>query len=541
MLRTLILFLFVIIHYSHCLQTRPGPWVKPSKGRIWPEPQIQDFYDTFYSLHKEKFKIQLEPSASKCNILSGVSDRFIKRIFPNLIKLRTSPLNSYALQNDYLGELTTLGLRLIGNHCEDLPYLHMDESYELKINTNDKPGKALITSASVWGLLHGLESFSHLVYINDTLQNFVVKSTYVRDFPRFSYRGILIDSSRHFLSKNLILDTLDLMEMNKFNVLHWHITDDPSFPFVSQKFPELSKKGAYDPKTHVYSPKDVQEIIEYGRLRGIRILPEFDTPGHTLSWGLGVPNLLTPCYSGSQPTGLYGPINPILNSTYEFLDEFFEEVSKVFKDDYIHLGGDEVSFDCWKSNPSIKAFMKKHKMRDYARLESYYIQKLLRIVKSKQRKYIVWNEVFDNKNNVTKDTLIHIWVGNYTSKVNEVTKAGLQVIMSEGWYLNYISYGSDWNNQYKIDPQRFNGTEAQKRLVVGGEACMWGEFVNNRNLSPRLWPRASSIGERLWSSVLVNDTKKASPRIQEMQCRLIQRGYDVEPIIGPGFCPYTYD
>ncbi|CAB4063502.1 HEXA_B [Lepeophtheirus salmonis] len=146
-----------------------------------------------------------------------------------------------------------------------------------------------------------------------------------------------------------------------------------------------------------------------------------------------------------------------------------------------------------------------------------------------------WNEVFDNKNNVTKDTLIHIWVGNYTSKVNEVTKAGLQVIMSEGWYLNYISYGSDWNNQYKIDPQRFNGTEAQKRLVVGGEACMWGEFVNNRNLSPRLWPRASSIGERLWSSVLVNDTKKASPRIQEMQCRLIQRGYDVEPIIGPGF------
>eukprot|EP00096_Caligus_rogercresseyi_P016428 TRINITY_DN907_c0_g1_i3.p1 TRINITY_DN907_c0_g1~~TRINITY_DN907_c0_g1_i3.p1 ORF type:complete len:539 (+),score=55.11 TRINITY_DN907_c0_g1_i3:60-1676(+) len=528
----LLQLLFVPPVWPH--QARPGPWITPSEGKIWPQPQIQMNGNTSFTLQRESFKIKLSPSASKCGVLSLVSKRFMDRIFPPLIRLDFENMIHSS------GDLNSLDVRLLGNNCEDVPYLHMDESYELKINTDDRPGEAILTSASVWGLLRGLESFSHLVHVNQD-GRYEIRSTYIRDYPRFSYRGVLIDSSRHFLSKKLILDTLDLMEMNKFNVLHWHISDDPSFPYVSKKFPELSKKGAYDSKTHVYTPEDVTEIIEYGRLRGIRILPEFDTPGHTQSWGLGIPHLLTPCYTGSQPNGLYGPINPILNSTYEFLDAFFDEVSHTFKYEYIHLGGDEVSFDCWKSNPSIRAFMKTHKIQSYAALESYYIQKVLQIVKSKGKKYIVWNEVFDNKNNVTSDTVIHIWIGNYTEKVNEVTKAGLEVIMSEGWYLNYISYGSDWMPKYRIDPQGFSGTDEQKKLVVGGEACMWGEYVNNHNLSPRLWPRGSAIGERLWSSATVNDTKKAAPRIQEMQCRLLQRGYDVEPIIGPGFCPYTLD
>jgi hexosaminidase len=159
----------------------------------------------------------------------------------------------------------------------------------------------------------------------------------------------MLDSSRHFLSKKVILDQLDLMEINKINVFHWHLTDDTSFPFVSTTFPNMSIFGAYDPVTHVYTPDDVREIIEAARLRGIRVIPEFDTPGHTKSWELGRPGLLTACedINGTR-TGIYGPLDPTVKSTFDFLADFFEEITRTFPDKFLHIGGDEVELtSCW--------------------------------------------------------------------------------------------------------------------------------------------------------------------------------------------------
>ncbi|QQP57752.1 Beta-hexosaminidase, partial [Caligus rogercresseyi] len=176
----------------------------------------------------------------------------------------------------------------------------------------------------------------------------LINATYVRDFPRFPYRALMLDTSRHFLSKRVILQNLDLMEMNKLNVFHWHMTDTESFPFQSEKFPNMSRYGAYDPDTHVYSVQDVKDIIQEAETRGIRVIPEFDVPGHTQSWGKGRPQLLTTCYDNSgEPLDFKGPVNPILASTYDFLDEFFEEVIGIFGDAYIMLGGDEVPTQCW--------------------------------------------------------------------------------------------------------------------------------------------------------------------------------------------------
>ncbi|XP_010723871.1 beta-hexosaminidase subunit beta [Meleagris gallopavo] len=328
------------------------------------------------------------------------------------------------------------------------------------------------------------------------------------------------------------------MAFNKFNVLHWHIVDDQSFPYQSVSFPELSNKGAYS-YNHVYTPTDVRLVIEYARLRGIRVIPEFDTPGHTQSWGKGQKDLLTPCYSGEQPSGSFGPVNPILNSTYDFMATLFKEISSVFPDAYIHLGGDEVSFNCWESNPEVKDFMKKQGFGiDYAKLESYYVQKILDIVSSYNKGYVVWQEVFDNNAELKPDTVVEVWMANnYAHELSRVTRAGYTAILAAPWYLDYISYGQDWTKYYRVEPLNFPGSEKQKRLLIGGEACLWGEYVDATNLTPRLWPRASAVGERLWSSKNVTNLQDAYRRLSNHRCRMLSRGIAAEPLF-VGYCPH---
>ncbi|XP_037689430.1 beta-hexosaminidase subunit alpha isoform X4 [Choloepus didactylus] len=342
-----------------------------------------------------------------------------------------------------------------------------------------------------------------------------------------------------------ILWKIDVMAYNKFNVFHWHVVDDSSFPYESLTFPDLTRKGSYNPVTHIYTEQDVKEVIGYARLRGIRVLVEFDTPGHTLSWGPGVPELLTPCYSGSHPSGTFGPVNPILNTTYEFMRTFFLEISSVFPDFYLHLGGDEVDFTCWKSNPDIRAFMKKKGFGDdFKQLESFYIQKLLDIVSAYGKGYVVWQEVFDNKVKVRPDTIIQVWreetpVG-YLKELEQITQAGFRALLSAPWYLNRISYGPDWKEVYMVEPLAFEGSSEQKSLVIGGEACMWGEYVDSTNLVPRLWPRAGAVAERLWSNRIVTDLEFAFKRLTHFRCELLRRGVRAQPL-SIGYCEQEFE
>uniref|UniRef100_A0A8C2F130 Beta-hexosaminidase n=1 Tax=Cyprinus carpio TaxID=7962 RepID=A0A8C2F130_CYPCA len=403
----------------------------------------------------------------------------------------------------------------------------------------DEPS-AVLKAANVWGALRGLETFSQLVYEDYYGVNNINK-TDISDFPRFAHRGILLDSSRHFLPLKVILANLEAMAMNKFNVFHWHIVDDQSFPYMSRTFPELSQKGAYHPFTHVYTPSDVKMVIEFARMRGIRVIPEFDTPGHTESWGNGQLDLLTPCYSGSSPSGTFGPVNPILNSSYDFMTQFFKEISTVFPDAYIHLGGDEVDFRCWESNPDIQKFMAQQGFgTDYSKLESFYIQRLLDIVAATKKGYMVWQEVFDNGVKLKDDTVVEVWMGNkMEEELQNVTRAGFTTILSAPWYLDYISYGQDWQHYYKVEPLSFPGTDAQKKLVIGGEACLWGEYVDATNLTPRLWPRASAVAERLWSDKSVTDVGNAYNRLVQHRCRMVKRGIPAEPLF-VGHCRQEY-
>lgn len=187
------------------------------------------------------------------------------------------------------GELRQLNVTVL-KPCSKWPSLSMDESYDLEVRRTG----ATITAREVWGALRGLETFSQLVYKSSN-NIYRIHQTLINDFPRFPHRGILLDTSRHFLRKEVIIMNLEAMAQNKMNVFHWHIVDDQSFPFYSKTYPNLTKRGAYS-KHHIYSPADVAEILDEARLRGIRVVPEFDTPGHTWSWGLGQDFLLTPCY-----------------------------------------------------------------------------------------------------------------------------------------------------------------------------------------------------------------------------------------------------
>jgi len=406
----------------------------------------------------------------------------------------------------------------------------MDESYNLTVLA-----EADMVSYSTWGLIRGLETLSQLVY--ETNNTFSINATTIRDFPRFPFRGIMLDTSRHFLSVDILKQNLDLMAQNKFNMFHWHLVDDNSFPYVSTTYPKLSGAGAYQ-ENLVYSPADVQDIIKYASLRGICVMPEFDTPGHTQSWGLGYPELLTQCYEDDKPVpGSYGPMDPSNENTYEFLKNLIKELATVFPDSFFHLGGDEVNPDCWSKNPNVTAFMKTKNISDPIQLEKYHIDRVTQLLNDNKRTPVVWQEVFDNNPLVSDDTIVHIWTGNGSAEMEKITSAGHLAIRSEGWYLNYISYGIDWEAYYKLEPTD-GTTEETKHLAKGGAACMWGEYVDGTNVISRTWPRASAVAERLWSSAELVDSGAAFPRIEEQRCRLLRRGYNVEPISGSGFCSH---
>merc|ERR1712226_1739172 len=300
--------------------------------------------------------------------------------------------------------------------------------------------------------------------------------------------------------------------------------------------------GAYNPFTHIFTYSDVVDILEYSRLRGIRVVPEFDTPGHTLSWGNGYPYLLSECIDSNGQKSNTGPLEPRSQTTFDFVQTLFTEVNQLFPDETFFLGGDEVSYNCWESNPVYKQFIDQNNLDGYAGLESYYVKKLLELVEKlpNKRQSIVWQEVFDNGLNISKTAVVNVWKsGGYKDELSTVTASGYDVMLSAPWYLNYISYGEDWKNYYSVEPLDFNGSDEQKEHFVGCEACMWGEYVDDTNFVSRTWPRAAAVAERAWSSKDTTDVNDAELRLGEFRCRLLERGLQAEPI-QPGFCEHEW-
>jgi len=240
-------------------------------------------------------------------------------------------------------------------------------------------------------------------------------------------------------------------------------------------------------------------------------------------------------------------MNPMLNETYAFMTDLFNEFKRLFKDDYIHLGMDEVYYACWKSSPEVAQFMKDNGMKEMKEFEDYYVKRTIENVRRVGLKYLIWQDPADNGVKLADGTVVIVWKDKsldpsmdlWQNYIYDIAQQGQPIVLSACWYLNYIQTpypGADWEKYYTCDPRNFNGTEAQKDLVIGGEVAIWSEFVDGTNLLSRLWPRASAVAERLWSDAnATQDVDTARLRLDQHRCRMLFRGIPAAPILN-GYC-----
>src|ERR1019366_371786 len=301
-----------------------------------------------------------------------------------------------------------------------------NESYSLEVTASG----AHLRAATVVGAMHGLETLQQLVQTDAT--GYFVPAVSIRDTPRFRWRGLMIDCARHFIPVDVIKRTLDGMAAVKLNVFHWHLSEDQGFRIESRAFPKLAGLGS---DGLFFTQERAREIVTYARDRGIRVVPEFDVPGHTSAWFVGYPDLA----SGPGPFhierefGVFDPVmDPTRESTYKFLDTFIGEMAAIFPDHFMHIGGDENNGVEWKANPRIQNFMREHNLKDTAALQSYFNQRLLKLLEKHGKHMIGWDEILTP--DLPKGIVVQSWRGFDSLAIG--ARNGYSGILSAGYYLN---------------------------------------------------------------------------------------------------------
>ncbi len=388
-----------------------------------------------------------------------------------------------------------------------------DESYALEIRDTG----ALLTAPTVVGALRGLETLKQLVS-SDSL-GFSLPAVTIRDQPRFRWRGVNIDASRHFMPPEVILRTLDGMAMVKLNVLHWHLSDDQGFRVESHRFPKLQELGS---DGQYYTQDQIRNIVAYARDRGIRVVPEFDMPGHSTSWFVGYPQYASAPgpYAIIREFGVFDPaFDPTRDATYQFLEGVIAELAPLFPDRYWHIGGDEVAPTQWNHNPRILRFKREKGFKDNEALQTYFNQRLSEILTRHQKRMVGWDEILHP--GLPTTTVVQSWRG--TEYLGRAARAGYSGILSAPWYLDHID---PTDQLYLADPLPAGNTlsPAEAERVLGGEACMWAEHVNSQTVDSRIWPRLAAIAERLWSPASVRDVDDMYRRLSLVSVELERAG-----------------
>lgn len=382
------------------------------------------------------------------------------------------------------------------------PKLGIDESYELNITSAHR---ASLSAKTYAGIIRGLSTFQQLQ--NEDQLPIPLS---ISDRPRFPWRGLMLDVSRHFIPYPILLQTIDLMQLVKLNVLHLHLSDDQAFRFQSKQYPHLHDSHQF------YTQIQMKNLVEHARQRAIRVIPEFDVPAHTASWFVGYPHLASTRKDSYDLIRTWGVHNATMDvtreETYEFLEKFFAEVTQIFPDEYFHIGGDEcVPFE-WMESERIRMFIDDHQLVDHQGLQGYFTKRVEKILTKLNRKFygfvfdhlfvnllfflgkmVGWDEI--STSNLSRQSIIQSW-RNKISLI-EAIQQGYSGILSHGFYLDHMASSAyHYQNDLQVDMIL---NEIEQKRFLGGEACLWTEYIDGHMVHSRLWPRTAAIAERFWS------------------------------------------
>ena len=383
------------------------------------------------------------------------------------------------------------------------PTLGEDESYTLDVT----PQGAVIRAATADGAIHGMATFAQLV--SEGPDGFAAPAIHVEDRPRFPWRGLMLDVSRHWMPVDVVERNLDAMEAVKLNVFHWHLSDDQGFRVESKLSPKLQQMGS---DGNYYTQDQIRHVIEYARARGIRVVPEFDIPGHTTAWLVGYPEIATEPgpYEIGRHFGVFDPVmDPTKEATYTFLEGFLAEMSRLFPDVYFHIGGDEVNGKQWAKSAEVQTFEKVHHLPNGEALQAYFNQRILKMLQANGKTMIGWDEILHP--DLPKASVIQSWRG--PKGLADAVSKGYQGILSNGYYLDHLSPAS---YHYGVDPLGGDAAKLapeQSARILGGEACMWAELVSAETVDSRVWPRMAAIAERYWSPADLKDVDSMYQRM----------------------------
>jgi hexosaminidase len=381
-----------------------------------------------------------------------------------------------------------------GSHGLAVQSLIEDESYHLVISSKQID----LIAPNPLGVMHGLQTLLQLVQSGP--DGWFIPAIHIEDSPRFPWRGLMIDVSRHFMPIGVLERNIDGMAAVKLNVLHLHLSDDEGFRVESRRCPKLTRVASGG---LFYKQTQMRDLIRYARDRGIRVVPEFDVPGHAVSWLAAYPELA----SAAGPVTLVRshfdkmrpPLDPTQEATYRLLNTVFTEMAALFPDAYFHIGGDEVDGKYWDKNQRIQAWMQAHNLKDNHALQAYFNQRIQVIVKKQKKHMEGWDEILSP--NLPKDTLIQSWRG--AASLADAAKMGYPTLLSAGFYLDLMYPAS---MHYAVEPLSGDSaslTPEQQKRIIGGEAAEWSEYVTEENIDNRIWPRLGAIAERLWSPASV--------------------------------------
>lgn len=390
---------------------------------------------------------------------------------------------------------------------------NIDESYSLKVTSSS----IVLEAKTDIGALRGLETLLQL--LNSDTSGYYFEGVEIKDKPRFTWRGLMLDVARHYMPLEVVRRNLDGMAAMKLNVFHWHLSEDQGFRVESKKFPKLHELGS---DGWYYTQDEIKAIVKYADERGIRVVPEFDVPGHSTAWFVGYPEYASAPgpYTIERRWGVFDPtFDPTKEETYKFFKEFFTEITALFPDLYFHIGGDENNGKQWNANPDIQKFMKENNLPDNHALQGYFNNRILEILTNLNKRMIGWDEILHPS--MPKNIVIHSWRGK--EALYKSAQQGYDGILSNGFYID-LNQSAEFH--YKNDPIPPDAplNDAEKARILGGEATMWAELVTPENVDMKIWSRMPAIAERLWSPQSVNDVDDMYNRMQRIWIQLEEHG-----------------